>query len=159
MLRLLLIIVGCFALGYPHLPDAVHLPFIDGLSGSVRVGIGVAAMVFALLLSLRRRGGTAEITDRPIKDELIRRGFHFIAIDRGWQAEGQWNQVPVIVRRVSDYHATRFGRPWVITVTLSGNPVEPWPFLPDQAGIAERTNNGFTVGIVDCTYAGQQDRF
>src|SRR4051794_4962198 len=114
MLRFLLLLIGCYALAYGLIPKAGHLSLIDDFPITWRLTGGAAAIAVGLLLSLRRRGGSGEITDRPIKDELIRRGFHFIAIDRGWQAEGVWNKIPVIVRRTSDFHASRFGRPWVL---------------------------------------------
>jgi hypothetical protein len=159
MIKVILLLVGCYGLAFTALPTIAQLPFIADLPALWRIGGSAAAVVVALLLFVGRRGPGADLSDRVIKDELSRRGFHFITIERGWQAEGQWNKVPVVVRRQSDFQASRFGRPWVIVVSLPGKPNDPWPFVPEQAAISERRADGFSVVIVDCTYSGAQGRF
>lgn len=153
------ILSGVYLLVYDFLPIAAQWPWISHYPASWQRIAGLIVVVVGLLLRLRSRAAGDDISDQPIRAELQKRGFRFIALDKGWQADGAWNQVSVSVRRQSDYQASRFGRPWVIVVLVPGQAREPWPFPPEQGKIVESRPEGFSVVIVDCSYDGKQGVF
>jgi hypothetical protein len=155
----LIALAGLYLVVYDLLPIVAQYPLISHFPVFLQRLAGAAAIVIGLLLRLRRRSSGDDISDHRIRDELKRRDFTFIALERGWQADGSWNKVAVSVRRQSDYQASRFGRPWIISVQIPGSPREPWPFTPEQGKIVETRAEGFSVVISDCTYEGQQGRF
>lgn len=155
----LIILAGLYLALYDLLPIAAQYPLISHFAVSLQRIVGAFAIVVGLLLRLRRRSSGDDISDHRIRDELKRRNFSFIALERGWQADGSWNDAVVSVRRQSDYQASRFGRPWIISVQIPGSPREPWPFTPEQGKIVETRAEGFSIVISDCTYEGQQSRF
>lgn len=144
-------VLGHLALGVPAaLPLALPPWSREALLGGAG---GLAALGLLLLLAGSRRRAVAG-GDGDVAGELAGRGFRRVALDRdGWLAEGLWEGIPLAVRRRSDQPATRFGRPWVLTVTLPGQPREPWPFLPDQGLILERQDARFTVVVADSAVA------
>jgi len=117
---------------------------------------GSALGAGALLLAVRRRRRGDDVSDAPIRSALAARGFRFIDLGAGWQADGRWGDVELSVRRQSDYQATRFGRPWVLVVHLPGEPRHPWPFMPDQGKVIERDSRGFVVVVAELSFDGQQ---
>jgi hypothetical protein len=70
-------------------------------------------------------------------------------IPHGWQADGAWKGMPLVLRKGIGHEAGRFGRPWTIVAVLPGQPIEPWPFLPEEGLIVERRRDGFSVAMAD----------
>jgi hypothetical protein len=106
-----------------------------------------------------RRRPAEDISDGPIRAELARRGFERGDDASGWRAKGMWNGVPLVVRRVSGYEASRFGRPWVIDVSLEGRPEEPWPLAPERGKIVDVRDHGFSVSIPELSHRDRQGGF
>ncbi|MBA3710235.1 MAG: hypothetical protein H0W83_15600, partial [Planctomycetes bacterium] len=77
----------------------------------------------------------------------------------GWRAQGSWDGVPILVRRVSGYEASRFGRPWVIEVSLEGRPGEPWPLSPERGKVVDVRDHGFSVSIPELSHRDRQPAF
>ncbi len=159
LLRLMLI-AGVLLIAWPWIPESVRPGSADGVPARTMQIVGGIAVVVAIALGLAtRKRGDGDMDDAAeIRARLADAGFRFIDLERGWQAEGQWQKERVVVRKVSDAHATRFGRPWTLLITLPGVPREPWPFLPDQGGIVERGASTFTVVAADLGLAGRSAR-
>jgi hypothetical protein len=130
-------------------PDAARLArvmTIPALPLSLTaIGIGGALVGLALVALPRRRA--AELGDAPVRSALEGRGFVIIGDVGGWRAEGEWEGAAIVVRRVSGYEASRFGRPWVIEVSLRGLPREPWPLPPEEGKVVDVRDHGFSVTI------------
>jgi hypothetical protein len=109
------------------------------------IGLGVGAFGLVLAALPRRRG--VEHGDAVIRAELERRGFLITPDVGGWRADGEWDGRKALIRRVSGYEAARFGRPWIIEVSLRGVPREPWPLHPDEGKVVDRRDHGFSVTI------------
>ncbi|MBA3845835.1 MAG: hypothetical protein H0X45_04200 [Planctomycetes bacterium] len=159
LLRLVLI-AGLLLIAWPWLPESMRPASAAGVPARTIQIAGGAVVVLAVALALAtRKRGQGEADDAAeIRARLADAGFRFIDLERGWQAEGLWQKERVVVRKVSDAHATRFGRPWTLLITLPGRPRDPWPFLPDQGGIVERGNGTFTVVAADLGLAGRSAR-
>ncbi|HYE07939.1 MAG TPA: hypothetical protein VEL07_20645 [Planctomycetota bacterium] len=159
LLRVVLI-AGLLLIAWPWIPARLRPASTAAVPARTIQIAGGAAVALAIALALatrRRRDGEADDA-AEIRARLADAGFRFTDLDRGWQAEGLWQKERVVVRKVSDVHATRFGRPWTLLITLPGTPREPWPFLPDQGGIVERGNGTFTVVAADLGLAGRSAR-
>lgn len=129
------------------LPEFPRIPLPTALANwAVPIGIGIAACGLLLLRQPRRK---LALGDRPLVSTLEEADFHFISVTHGWQAEGTWKRVPLIVRKSVGHDASRFGRPWTIVVTLPGQPLEPWPFMPEEGLIVERRKDDFSVAMAD----------
>ena len=113
---------------------------------TVPIGLGIAVSGLLLLRQPRRK---LALGDRPLVSTLEESDFEFTSVPHGWQAEGTWKSVPLIVRKSVGHDASRFGRPWTIVVTLPGQPLEPWPFMPEEGLIVERRKNDFSVAMAD----------
>jgi hypothetical protein len=109
------------------------------------IGLGLGALGLVLAVIPRRSG--PEHTDAVIRAELEHRGFLITADVGGWRADGEWDGNKALIRRVSGYEAARFGRPWIIEVSLCGVPREPWPLHPDEGKVVDRRDHGFSVTI------------
>ena len=159
VLSVILLLSGSLLLVAQHLPPQWQQPWLLRMlpASPVMIGAGVVAFGALLLIATRRRPGPP-LEDAAVRAVLTRAGMHLIQLGSGWQAEGAWRGVKLVVSRRSDYAATRFGRPWVLVARLPGKPIEPWPFMPDQALIAEREEDGFSVVMVDVCTAGGHAR-
>ncbi|MBA2481187.1 MAG: hypothetical protein H0V44_11040 [Planctomycetes bacterium] len=161
-LGILLIILGLYWGAQPYLPKEariasyVTVPALPVAPVVIAVGAVLLGTVIAVA-SRRRRSD--DISDAPIRSELARRGFSFTDDVGGWRAKGMWDGVALVVRRVSGYEASRFGRPWVIDVSLEGRPEEPWPLTPDRGKIVDVRDHGFSVSIPEVSHRGRQGDF
>lgn len=137
-----------------HWPPSLPMPPLprDALLG----GAAAAAALGLLLMLWPRRRGAAQADDRIAADELRRRGLHVTRVGSDWVAEGRWRGEEVAVQLRRDHHAGRFGRPWVLVVRLPGRPRVAWPFMPEQASIAERDADGFAVVVADVARVGSE---
>ncbi len=156
-LGLVLILAGA----YLAVQSQAWLPTIAKLASHVALpalpltAIGVTALVVGLaLLAIPRRSG-AELSDREVREELARRGFTFSEDVGGWRASGEWAGQPLQVRKISGYEASRFGRPWVIEVSLRGKPSEPWPLSPERGKVVDVRDHGFSVTIPELSHHGR----
>src|SRR4051812_17400276 len=121
----------------------VQLPSLPVSLLVIGIGVGVLGLVLA---ALPRHTGV-DLSDAPVRAELERRGFLITADVGGWRADGEWSGRKLLVRRVSGYEASRFGRPWVIEVTARGRPREPWPLVPEEGKVVDVRDHGFTATI------------
>jgi hypothetical protein len=158
---LLCIVSGAWLAAQPWLPEPARLARHVALPGAVAAllvpaGGALVALGAALLLIPRRRGAAA--SDHAIVATLTRHGFRFTPLAEGWQASGSWREVPMVLRRGGGREAARFGRPWVVVVSLPGRPAEPWPLHPAQGGVVDLRHDGFSVSLPDLCVPGQQDR-
>lgn len=147
LIALACIIIGAWLAAYEWLPGIAQLPlpaFIAGWS----LPLGVVLAIVGLVL-LRRAPQKPAFGDGPLLSTLKEAGFRINPIPNGWQADGAWKGVPLKVRKSIGHEAGRFGRPWTIVVTLPGQPVDPWPFLPEEGLIVDHRDADFTVAMAD----------
>ncbi len=147
MIALFMLIGGAWFALHSWLPEFPRIPLPTMLENwAIPIGVGI---VVSGLFLLRRPPRKLALGDRPLVSTLEEAGFHFTSIPNGWQADGSWKGVPLIVRKGIGHYANRFGRPWAIVITLPGQPLEPWPFLPEEGVIVEQRKEGFNVAIAD----------
>jgi len=167
LLALILLAAGAWLL-LPDLlppnfrPSAVPLPAVlTANSQSAGILAGVAGLLLLGLPAvgriLRRSGHTLD--DAPIRRELARRGFDMEDLIQGWISRGEWDGVPLVVRRLEGGEASRFARPWMIDISVPGTPSEPWPLMPTQAKLIEVRPGGFTVVMPEVTFPATMARF
>ena len=147
-----LIALGCLIIGgwlvaYGWLPAIARLPLPEVIV-SWAMPLGVVLAIVGLLL-LRRAPQKPAFGDGPLLSTLKQAGFRINPVPNGWQADGAWKGVPLKVRKSIGHEAGRFGRPWTIVVTLPGQPIDPWPFLPEEGLIVDHRDNDFTVASAD----------
>jgi len=162
-LGLVLILLGAAAVALPHLPIAVRDQLPSQLPDRSHhrewpIGGGVAIALGVLLIAIPRRRKGPAIADNPVRKLCARRGFSFTEFPDGWQARGDWNGETITVRWDSGYHAGRFGRQYVVVLTVPGEPIEPLPLRHDQVVLAERHADRFDVILLEAGVAGKQDR-
>lgn len=153
LIGILLLLVGAWLAAHDLLasllPQAARIDryvTLPSLPVSLAViGGGLALVGLALAVVSRRRA--PELDDAPIRRELVRRGLMLVTDVGGWRADGSWDGVVVQIRRVSGFEASRFGRPWVIEVSVRGRPREPWPLVPDEGKVVDVRDHGFSATI------------
>ncbi len=147
LIALFLLIGGSSFALHRWLPEFLRIPLPTALANwAVPIGVGIAVSGLLLLRQPRRK---LALGDRPLISTLEEAGFRFTPIPNGWQADGNWKGVALIVRKSTGHDANRFGRPWTIVVTIPGLPLEPWPFLPEEGLIIEQRNKDFRVAMAD----------
>ena len=148
LIALFMLVGGALFALHSWLPEFPRIPLPTVLeSWAIPISVGIA--VSGLFL-LRRPPRKPALGDRPLVSTLEEAGFHFTSIPNGWQADGSWKGVPLIVRKGIGHDANRFGRPWAIVVVLPGQPLEPWPFLPEEGVIIEQRSDGFSNNEILC---------
>lgn len=161
-LGLILLLVGTFGFITPWLPPEVtrHVPLdlVQPATLNLVTWGGAGVMLVALLLLFKPRRLQAAIDDAPLRRVLLKRGFEFTEFPDGWLARGDWNDEPVSLRWDSGYHAGRFGRPYVVVLTVPGTPLEPLPLRHDQVVLAEKAAEHFSVILLEAAMSGRQDQ-
>lgn len=147
LIALACVIAGGWLAAYAWLPSVAQLP-LPTMVQTWALPLGVALGVVGILL-LRRPAARPALGDGPLTSTLTQAGFRLSPVPNGWQAEGTWKGVPLVVRKSTGHAAGRFGRPWTIVVALPGQPVEPWPFLPEEGLIVDHRDEGFSVAMAD----------
>ncbi len=150
LIAFLFLVIGAWFALHGWLPALPRIPLPTVIeSWAHPIGVGIAFSGLGGLLLLRRPPRKPALGDRPLVSTLEEAGFHFTSIPNGWQADGSWKGVPLIVRKGIGHDANRFGRPWAIVIAMPGQPLEPWPFLPEEGVIIEQRKEGFSVAIAD----------
>jgi len=148
LIVLIMMLGGAWIAGHAWLPLNLRTPLPASLDEwTLPVGCILAAI--GLVLVLWRAPRPPAMGDGPLVNTLTDAGFRLSSNPDGWQASGSWKGVPLIVRRSSGHAAGRFGRPWTIVVALPGQPIEPWPFLPEEGMIVDHRDDGFSVAMAD----------
>jgi hypothetical protein len=157
-LGLCLLLAGAYALAQPYLPTALRLESLVRFPALPLTPIGAVLGVLGLFLLLKPRRRRAGAGDDSIRDQLRRRGLTISSDVGGWRADGNWKGTEVVIRRTEGYEASRFGRPWVIELSLPGRPREPWPLTRDRATVVDVRDHGFSVTIPDLSLPGGYER-
>jgi hypothetical protein len=147
LIALICVLAGGWLAAYGWLPPVAQLP-LPAVVLTWAMPLGVALAVIGVLL-LRRPATRPALGDGPLVSTLTQAGFRISPAPQGWQADGTWKGVPLVVRKSTGHAAGRFGRPWTIVVALPGQPVEPWPFLPEEGLIVDHRDDGFSVAMAD----------
>lgn len=103
----------------------------------------------------RKKRTTPRASPDVVARELKRRGFHFIQLDRGWQADGTLGGDEISITLDSGYQANRFAKPWIFLVEVHGRPRTPWPMMPEVARVIETGDNSFIVALPELTQPGK----
>jgi hypothetical protein len=143
-----LIIAGCCFAAQVWLPSNLRLT-MSGSLDQMALPAGIIAAALGMILLFWRAPRRPTFSDAPIVSALIAEGFQMSKTPDSWQASGTWKGVPLVVRRSAGHAAGRFGRPWTIVVSLPGQPIEPWPYLPEEGLIVELRDHGFSVAMAD----------
>jgi hypothetical protein len=146
-IALVCLLAGGWLAAYAWLPMEAQVP-LPTVVLAWSLPLGVALAVIGVLL-LRRPIARPALGDAPLVSTLTQAGFHIDPDPHGWKADGSWKGVPLVVRKSTGHAADRFGRPWTIVVALPGQPIEPWPFLPEEGLIVDHRDDGFSVAMAD----------
>lgn len=147
LIALTCVLAGAWLATYAWLPAVAQLP-LPAVVLSWTLPLGVVLVVIGVLL-LRRPATRPAFGDGPLVSTLTQAGFRVAPVPQGWKADGSWKGVPLVVRKSTGHSAGRFGRPWTIVVALPGQPLEPWPFLPEEGLIVDHRDDGFSVAMAD----------
>lgn len=143
-----MVVTGAWIAGQAWWPSAVRLPLPEMIQEWTLPG-GCVLAALGLITWLWRPHSRPALGDGPLVSTLTGAGFRLANNPDGWQATGTWKGVPLVVRRSSGHAAGRFGRPWTVVVALPGQPIEPWPFLPEEGLIVDHRDDGFSVAMAD----------
>jgi hypothetical protein len=147
VIALICLLGGAWLAAYAWLPTAAQLPLPELVLGWA-LPLGLALVVIGVLL-VRGKAAKPALGDGPLVSTLTQAGFRIDPGPQGWKADGSWKGVPLVVRKSTGHAAGRFGRPWTIVVALPGQPIEPWPFLPEEGLIVDHRDDGFSVAMAD----------
>jgi hypothetical protein len=159
LIAFLLLVAGGVLLAQFYLPEAPRLPPNLRLPAPwawYQVPLGALFIVSGLALWLFSGRRPVGQDDAPLVKTLAGHGFQVTPCEGGWQAVGTWGRTPLVVRKTIGREASRFGRSWVIVVSMEGQPIEPWPFLPEQGSLVELRPDGFSVSLPDMYKADRQ---
>lgn len=148
LLALMLMVGGGWIATHAWLPVGLRPPLPATLE-EWTLPVGAITAALGLVSLLWRAPKRPALGDGPLVSTLTDAGFRLANNPDGWQATGSWQGVPLVVRRSSGHSAGRFGRPWTIVVALPGQPIEPWPFLPEEGLIVDHRDDGFSVAMAD----------